>query len=124
MKFKMRPLDYFILLIFLAVIGFAAMKVFTKKSGSRILMVQTQGERYAYLMEKNMRLEFSGPCGKSIIIIENEEAWFEHSDCENRICVESGKISRPNQWAACLPNGIIIYIEGEEEKESLDAISN
>lgn len=124
MKFKMRPLDYFILLIFLAVMGFAAMKVFTKKSGSRILMVQTQGERYAYSMEKNMRLEFSGPCGKSIIIIENEEAWFEHSDCENRICVESGKISRPNQWAACLPNGIIIYIEGEEEKESLDAISN
>ena len=38
MKFKMRLLDYFILLIFLAVIGFAAMKVFTKKSGSRILM--------------------------------------------------------------------------------------
>ena len=108
MKFKMRLLDYFILLIFLAVIGFAAMKVFTKKSGSRILMVQTQGERYAYSMEKNMRLEFSGPCGKSIIIIENEEAWFEHSDCENRVCVESGKISRPNQWAACLPNGIII----------------
>ena len=124
MKFKMRLLDYFILLIFLAVIGFAAMKVFTKKSGSRILMVQTQGERYAYSMEKNMRLEFSGPCGKSIIIKENEEAWFENSDCENRICVESGKISRPNQWAACLPNGIIIYIEGEEEKESLDAISN
>lgn len=124
MKFKIRLLDYFILLIFLAVIGFAAMKVFTKKSGSRILMVQTQGERYAYLMEKNMRVEFSGPCGKSIIIIENEEAWFEHSDCENRVCVESGKISRPNQWAACLPNGIIIYIEGEEEKESLDAISN
>lgn len=124
MKFKMRLLDYFILLIFLAVIGFAAMKVFTKKSGSRILMVQTQGERYAYSMGKNMRLEFSGPCGKSIIIIENEEAWFEHSDCENRVCVESGKISRPNQWAACLPNGIIIYIEGEEEKESLDAISN
>ena len=50
MKFKMRLLDYFILLIFLAVIGFAAMKVFTKKSGSRILMVQTQGERYAYSM--------------------------------------------------------------------------
>ena len=124
MKFKMRLLDYFILLIFLAVIGFAAMKVFTKKSGSRILMVQTQGERYAYSVEKNMRLEFSGPCGKSIIIIENEEAWFENSDCENRICVESGKISRQNQWAACLPNGIIIYIEGEEEKESLDAISN
>ena len=124
MKFKMRLLDYFILLIFLAVIGFATMKVFTKKSGSRILMVQTQGERYAYSMEKNMRLEFSGPCGKSIIIIENEEAWFENSDCENRVCVESGKISRPNQWAACLPNGIIIYIEGEEEKESLDAISN
>ena len=124
MKFKMRLLDYFILLIFLAVIGFAAKKVFTKTSGSRILMVETQGERYAYSMEKNMRLEFSGPCGKSIIIIENEEAWFEHSDCENRVCVESGKISRPNQWAACLPNGIIIYIEGEEEKESLDAISN
>lgn len=124
MKFRMKLLDYFVLLIFLAAIGFAAMKVFTRKSDSRILMVQTQGEKYAYSMEKNARLEFSGPCGKSMIIIENKEAWFEHSDCENKVCVESGKISRPNQWAACLPNGIIIYIEGKEEKESLDAISN
>lgn len=124
MKFRPRLLDCFLILIFLAAIGFAVMKVFSKKSDSRILVVQTPGDKYAYSTEKNVHLEFSGLCGKSTIIIENGEAWFEHSDCENKICVESGKISSPNQWAACLPNGIIIYIEGKENNGSLDAISN
>ena len=35
---------------------------------------------------------------------------FEESDCPHKLCIKAGKISRPGQFAACLPNGIIIKI--------------
>lgn len=124
MKNQFKVFDFVILIIFLASILFAASLIFSKKSDSKTLIVQTHEGKFAYAMDGSTRLEFTGLIGKSHIAVEDGKAWFEDSSCENKICVEAGKISRPNQWAACLPNGIIIYIEGHEKKESLDAVSN
>ncbi|MBQ0039100.1 MAG: NusG domain II-containing protein [Treponema sp.] len=124
MKLKVRFLDFFIFLIFAAVLAFSVTKILSGKSDSRTLIVQIQGEKYAYSLEKELDLEFTGLIGKSRIIVSNGEAWFEDSPCDNKICVESGKINGPNQWAACLPNGIIIYIEGKQKDDELDIIAN
>ena len=95
-----------------------------EKSTKKNLIVQTRTEKYAYALDKELHLEFEGLIGKSRIAVSGGKAWFEDSPCDNKICVESGKITGPNQWAACLPNGIIIYIEGETEKEEVDVIAN
>ncbi|MDO4506191.1 MAG: NusG domain II-containing protein [Spirochaetales bacterium] len=124
MKVKARILDFFILLIFAAAVAFSAVRIFGGKSTKSTLIVQTRTDKYAYSLDKELHLEFEGLIGKSHIAVSNGEAWFEDSPCENKICVESGKINGPNQWAACLPNGIIIYIEGEAEKEEVDVIAN
>lgn len=124
MKVKARILDFFILLIFAAAVIFPAIKIFGGKSTKKNLIVQTRTEKYAYALDKELHLEFEGLIGKSRIAVSDGNAWFEDSPCDNKICVESGKLNGPNQWAACLPNGIIIYIEGETEKEEVDAIAN
>lgn len=124
MKVKARILDFFILLIFAAAVIFPAIKIFGGKSTKKNLIVQTRTEKYAYALDKELHLEFEGLIGKSRIAVSDGNAWFEDSPCDNKICVESGKITGPNQWAACLPNGIIIYIEGETEKEEVDVIAN
>lgn len=38
---------------------------------------------------------------------------FEHSSCPDKICVNTGVISRPGQAAVCLPNKTIVTIEEE-----------
>ena len=124
MKVKARILDFFIFLIFAAAVIFPAIKIFGGKSTKKNLIVQTRTEKYAYALDKELHLEFEGLIGKSRIAVSGGKAWFEDSPCDNKICVESGKINGPNQWAACLPNGIIIYIEGETEKEEVDVIAN
>ena len=124
MKLQFKIFDFIILIVFLAAIFFAAAGIFSKKENSRTLIVQTQEGKFAYSMNRDSNLEFTGLIGKSFVTIENGEAWFEDSPCENKICVQSGRLSTKNQWAACLPNGIIIYIEGDTEEESFDAISN
>lgn len=35
---------------------------------------------------------------------------FEESDCPHQLCIQSGKLNRPGQFAACLPNGILLKI--------------
>ncbi len=124
-KVKIRPFDIPILFTFAAMTVFFSAKLFCVKSESKTLMVQIGADKFAYSMEKELHLEFEGLLGKSHITVSKGEAWFDDSPCDNKICVESGKISRPNQWAACLPNGIIIYIEGiSDSKKELDAIAN
>lgn len=124
MKLQFKIFDFIIFIAFIAAIFFAAAGVFSKKEKTGTLIVQTQEGKFAYSMSKDTRLEFTGLIGKSFVTIENGEAWFEDSPCENKVCVQSGRISSKNQWAACLPNGIIIYIEGNTEEDSFDAISN
>jgi len=45
------------------------------------------------------------------------------SDCLDQICVNVGFIGRPGQAAACLPNGIVVYIQGQDPYgDNLDII--
>ena len=45
---------------------------------------------------------------------------FEHSDCPDKICIRTGRISQPGQIAACLPNEIILKIVGESQSDAPD----
>jgi hypothetical protein len=35
---------------------------------------------------------------------------FEESNCPNKLCVKTGRISKPGQFAACIPNHILLKI--------------
>ena len=124
MKFRLRLFDFLIFFIFAAIVFFSFEKVFGSRTAKKTLIVQIKEKKYAYSLEKELHLEFEGLIGKSHITVSDGKAWFEDSPCSNKVCVEAGKISEANQWAACLPNGIIIYIEGQSEKEEVDAVAN
>ncbi|KUO53316.1 MAG: hypothetical protein APF76_08685 [Desulfitibacter sp. BRH_c19] len=58
----------------------------------------------------------------SIIVTEKDKIWVEESSCPNKICVNTGEISKPSQSIVCLPNKVVIYIEGSE-KTDIDDVS-
>ena len=68
--------------------------------------------------------KFKGLLGESSIQVESGKAKFLDSPCENKNCIQSGEISVNGQWAACLPNGIFINIEGKNKENTFDAVSN
>lgn len=49
---------------------------------------------------------------------------FEQSDCPDQVCVHTGRVSVVGEYAACLPNGIILKIVpvGEYQEESPDIV--
>lgn len=53
------------------------------------------------------------------IIAENGEIRFEHSDCEDKLCITSGKLSKGGEIAVCLPAKTVIKIIGAD----IDAVT-
>ena len=50
-------------------------------------------------------------------LFEDGSICFEESDCPHQLCVKAGKLSRPGEFAACLPNGIILKIVPSDNKD-------
>ncbi len=53
-------------------------------------------------------------------VYKNGEIAFESSDCPDKICVKTGKLSVLGQSAACLPNGIVLKIVKAGDRSAND----
>lgn len=74
-------------------------------------------------MKADRRLQVQGPLGEELIQIANRQVFVVSSPCPNKICILQGKISRPGQWIACLPNKVFIRIEAGDSAAA-DAVSS
>ena len=55
--------------------------------------------------------------GTNTLVIRLGEAWITDASCPDHICEKQGKISRSGQTITCLPNRVMIEIQGGEEQE-------
>lgn len=60
---------------------------------------------------------FSIPEDPNVVfhLYEDGGICFEESDCPDKVCIHAGILRRAGQFAACLPNGIVLRILSEEE---------
>ena len=125
MNLRLKPFDIVFVLIFLIVIFLSFFNLFIKKmKRRRNFLWQTPSEKFIYSLSKDGIYKFKGLLGESSIQVESGKAKFIDSPCENKNCIQSGEISTHGQWAACLPNGIFINIEGKSKESGFDAVSN
>ena len=52
--------------------------------------------------------------GSNILVVKNGEAWVSEANCPDKVCMGMGKISRNGEFIACLPNRLIVVVEGGE----------
>lgn len=55
---------------------------------------------------------FSIPQDENVIfhLYKDGQICFEESDCPDKVCINAGKLNTVGQFAACLPNGIVLKI--------------
>ncbi|MCR4947349.1 MAG: NusG domain II-containing protein [Lachnospiraceae bacterium] len=60
----------------------------------------------------------------NVLHIENGRAYMTQADCPDGLCMRQGAISHVNESIVCLPNKVVVYIEGAEESDAdIDAVS-
>ncbi len=45
---------------------------------------------------------------------------FVESDCPDKVCIHAGRLKTVGQFAACLPNGIVVKIVPQKERDEDD----
>jgi len=63
-------------------------------------------------LDTSRRIEVHGPLGDSVVEIKNGRVRFVSSPCRGQQCVHTGWLAHAGELAACLPNGVLVSIEG------------
>ena len=65
--------------------------------------------------------EVNGPLGVTGVEVKNKRARIFRSPCKNKVCIKSGYIAYADRLAACLPNRVVVRIEGASQR-GVDAV--
>ena len=68
-------------------------------------------------------MTFSIPQDENVVFHLDKDGTiaFVESDCPDKVCIHAGKLKTAGQFAACLPNGIVIKLVPEKERGKDDA---
>ncbi|MEX2442506.1 MAG: NusG domain II-containing protein [Alkalispirochaeta sp.] len=119
----LRPADIVIILMATATIGSVSHFVY---AGGGVIdggtaRIRSDDTTWLYPLDRErvvVPLEQAGTCE---ITISDGTVGVTASDCPQKICISMGNISRPNQWIACLPHGVLIDVVGVDPDPEVDA---
>ena len=109
---SIKLLDLVIMILALAVTGFSAYSVYIKPRDATQVLIQGASQKWIYPLDAEETIAVRGPLGRTVIRIHNSRTWVESSPCDNKICVAAGHLNRQGEFAACLPNKVLLMIEG------------
>lgn len=89
----------------------------------RVVVVEVDGELVGnFSLEEDRFIPVDGKLGTTRVEIVGNRVRVLDSPCPLKLCVKSGTISKSGEALVCLPNGVVIRIEGGE-KPPVDAVS-
>jgi hypothetical protein len=55
-----------------------------------------------------------------VVAIRQGNACIVSASCPNKVCMGMGEVSRHGQLIACVPNGLLLHVEGDPGDEVKD----
>lgn len=107
----LKPLDYALILLGLAVCTFSVMAAASQKAGTPLLVITSPTAEYVYPLDADRTVQVAGAEGVSHIQIQQGQARYIDSPCANKTCLAASPVHRNGEWSACLPNGIFMRVE-------------
>ena len=122
---RMTWLDGVIIAALLAAIGCSFYLLGQRQEGSYVVVERDGKVLFAAALDEEREIAFAGPVGETALVVRNRKAFIARSDCRDKICVRMGEIQRNGEWIACVPNRLLIRIEGNDKgrKREYDLIS-
>ncbi|MCL2443017.1 MAG: NusG domain II-containing protein [Treponema sp.] len=121
MKTLVKKFDVIIILLVAALTFFTAYFAYIKPQGQPRILIRGLDGEWTYPFKTDETIIVHGPLGDTIVRVHENRAWIESSPCNNQTCVASGSVSRQGQWAACLPNSVLLLVDGSRD-DDVDAV--
>ncbi|MGQ0722354.1 MAG: NusG domain II-containing protein [Candidatus Eiseniibacteriota bacterium] len=64
-------------------------------------------------LDQDATLSVRGRIGELIVTVANGAVRVSESSCPQRLCVAMGERRRPGEMLACVPNAVLVRLEGE-----------
>jgi hypothetical protein len=105
-----------ILFICLILIGGAlSYLAFSGSSTGDLVVVKVNGEIYGkYSLTKDRIITVNRDGHTNKITIKGGKVQVSKSNCKNQVCVKQGSISSTHQSIVCIPNRVVVSIEGKD----------
>jgi hypothetical protein len=121
-RLRLKPLDFAVLAVALALTLCSALTVYSGAESEARVVIQGSGRSWIFPLEAEERIAVPGPLGETVVEIGGGRVMVLSSPCTNQTCVAAGHIRRPGNWTACLPNKVLVSIEGKEDEDgTIDA---
>lgn len=119
----LKPIDLILIAVLLiGGIGFSVYSKHSTKSATAVIYIDGGIYQKIELEAVEKPYELSLPCSpKATLLIENGAISFCKADCTDKVCVNTGKLTKRGDTAACLPAKVVVVIENGEKNE-VDAI--
>jgi hypothetical protein len=114
-KLPLKAMDIPVLVIALALTGISAYGAYAPSHAAEQVIIQGSGRTWVYPLDAEETVAIPGPLGNTSVEIRNHRARVLSSPCANQTCVAAGHIDEAGQWAACLPNNVLVLIRGYDE---------
>ena len=118
---KRRKRDFLLAAALLACGVILALVVSLTSSKGGSVIVRVDGEilaRFSLAEDTEYLIQGAGG-GTNQLIIQDGEAWVEEASCPDHLCMGMGKISRAGQSIICLPNKVVVEIEGQDSVDGI-----
>lgn len=104
----------FLVLFIIALVGLVigGFIIVTSKSGENVV-VKVDAEVIKTLpLGMDTVYEIKTKAGTNTLTIKDHKAYMSYATCPDKLCMKMGRIDKSGQSVVCLPNRVIIQIEG------------
>ncbi len=115
--FKRMTLPDFVLIVLLVFSGlFCLYSIYDNNYDKKTVIVEISGKIYGiYDLKSDRTIDLNGPHSEVKIDIKNGYVFVSESGCPQKICKKMGKKNKVNDIIVCIPNHLIIRLEGEKK---------
>ena len=124
-----KAFDFVAIGLVLGITVLSAVFIYAGAGTQSRVIIKGEKARWIYSREGTEIVNVPGPLGDTVVEIKDNRTRILESPCDNQTCVSAGSIRLHGQWIACLPNRVLVSIEGniandgnDEDNITVDAV--
>lgn len=112
MKLFLKPADILFGAISVVLITVSFLMLSDIGGSEARAVIKVKDSEYVYPLDQNRDIVLEGVLGEAHLTVKDNHIQFVNSPCRDKICIHMGEAAVQGDYLACLPNRVIVTVEG------------